>query len=315
VDNTDYRATWASGYHVLLPIAAGRVKRGVWVHGACQVAAVAAHTFTGALASLHIKLVPGRGVDWSPPTELGQLEAITKKLVAHRGTPRWWVVQVPSDHRRRRFNLLVLDEDRRPLSFIKLTTNPLNELAVRAQSTFSEQPPTLFWAPSLLSSGRLEGWSYTALTPMPNLPHWPARIAPATRQTIVEEFQQLLGRSIDSVPLHGDFGPWNVRRMSNSVLAVVDWEEMTLGPPAADEVWHSVCRWADRRSATSIQRVLAELPHYSSDHIVTAARFWVDRLGRPEAEEIDKQLAMPERLALSSSRRAALLHRLAAANW
>lgn len=286
------------------------------MHGACRAVAVAAHNFTGALAALSIKFVPGRGVDWSPPTELGQLETVTRKLIASTDrTPSWWVVQVPSDRRRRRFNLLVLDKDRRPLSFIKLTTNPLNALAVRAQSIFSERPPTTFWAPSLLFSGRLEGWSYTALTPMPNVAHWPARLTPSGRHAIVEEFQQLIGHSADALPIHGDFGPWNVRRMANSVLAVVDWEEMTFGPPAADELWHSVCRWAERRSANSIQAVLAELPHYSSGTIRGAARFWVDRLRRPEAEEVDQRLAMPDHLASSGTSRGNLLQKLAASAW
>lgn len=40
------------------------------------------------------------------------------------------------------------------------------------------------------------------------------------------------------VPMHGDFAPWNVRRLSDGRVAVLDWENLAWAPPNADSVYY-----------------------------------------------------------------------------
>jgi len=37
-------------------------------------------------------------------------------------------------------------------------------------------------------------------------------------------------------PMHGDFTPWNLRRLDDGPLLLFDWEDAGWGPPGADEV-------------------------------------------------------------------------------
>lgn len=68
--------------------------------------------------------------------------------------------------------------------------------------------------------------------------------------------------------MHGDFTPWNLRRLANGDLALLDWEGAGWGPPGADEVLY-------RAAATAVlgaPPVRVEAPE--------AIRFWRERLER-----------------------------------
>src|SRR5207302_10970969 len=44
----------------------------------------------------------------------------------------------------------------------------------------------------------------------------------------------VIGREHGSIPIHGDFAPWNCAPLGNSRLALWDWEETRLGLPLED---------------------------------------------------------------------------------
>lgn len=301
-----YRATLVSRRCLLLPGEVSRIPGGVWVHGACTRLAVLAQTISGLLASFRVSLVPAQQTAWEPPCEPALVSACLDEVARVTGrSARSWAVQLPQDRRRRRFNLLLLDEERRPYSFIKFTANALNPRATAMHRRFAQEPPLAFWAPAYQASGDDGSWYYLALTAMPNLPHGPARLSAGARRRLLGEIQATgsadEGRTL--VAVHGDFGPWNVRRLINRRVAVVDWEELTTGPPAADELWHSITWWTQRaRPIVTVEKVLRELELIGQAEIGLAASYWMDRLSQPETAEIDQNVAMPPRLAAYSNR-------------
>ena len=300
-----YRATLASRGCVLLP-RGGPVSGGVWLHGAIKRTALAAQGLSGWLAARDPRLVPGTDVDWRPPVSTPAFENWITTVEDRLGTEvRSWVVNLPADRRRRRFNLLLLDRSRKPIAFGKFTANPPNQLALQVLEEFAKNPPGDFWAPGLLAHGLVEEFSYVVTSAMPNLSHTPARLTWQVRHQLVREFQESLRHLIapPSVIVHGDFGPWNVRRLRDGRIAVVDWEETTEGVVGADELWHSVCVHA---SAEPVDRaralVRAEVPFLSEPQLEAAAGFWLTRLSRPQPQEIDPAIAMPARLDAASMR-------------
>jgi hypothetical protein len=302
----NYRATLVSRRCLLLPEGVGRISGGVWIHGACTRVGVMAHTISGLLSSIDVRLVPAQRTKWDAPCDPALLVAAIEQVSdATTQSPRGWVVQLPQDRRRRRFSLLLLDNDRRPFSFMKFTANSLNEKATALHRQFSRRPPSTFWAPGFQASGDDGSWYFLALATMPNLPHGPARLSAASRRNVLAEIQATGEVDGDPtlVPVHGDFGPWNVRRLANRRLAVVDWEELTSGPIAADELWHSVTWWSQRTAPPStVSKVLTELRLTPPADIGAAARYWVGRLSQPEGAEIDRDVVMAPRLAAYADR-------------
>jgi hypothetical protein len=79
--------------------------------------------------------------------------------------------------------------------------------------------------------------------------------------------------------MHGDLTPWNLRRTSEGVLFLLDWEEAGWGPPRADEVLYR---------ATAAVLGLCGPPKLSADE---AVGFWEERvLLRPARNERDRTL-------------------------
>jgi hypothetical protein len=258
------------------------------------------------LAARDTRLVPGTDVDWHPPVSTPAFENwIAMVEIRLRNEIPSWVVNLPADSRRRRFNLLLLDRSRQPIAFAKFTANPPNNLALKVLDEFGNRPPADFWVPGLLAHGLVEDFSYAVTSAMPNLSHAPARLNWEVRHQLVREFQESLQHLVapPSVIVHGDFGPWNVRRLRDGRIAVVDWEETTEGVVGADELWHSVCVHASSESVDRARALVrAELPFLSQTQIEAAAGFWLSRLGRPQPQEIDPAIAMPARLDAASVR-------------
>ncbi len=301
-----FRATLSSRGCVLLPAQPGPIPGGVWLHGAGKRLALLAHTLTGRLAARDVRLVPSRAAEWRPPIEQAEFARWIHEVQDRLGqTICSWIVHLPADRRRRRFNLLLLDETRRPVGFAKLTANPPNPLAIKALGWFKDHPPAEFWAPGMLLEGSLGAFSYLVTSPMPNLAHRPARLDWESRYRIVSEFQTKLAHLVEapSVLVHGDFGPWNVRRLSDGRITVIDWEEASAGVAVADELWHSISTQTQRLGAeAALPLVLQGLSHHAADDVVTAAEFWLSRLARPQPDEVDELVLMPARLDAASLR-------------
>lgn len=280
----------ASG--VLMPVDRGRIPAGTWLYAACRPLGVAAHIVNGLAVALHPRLMPGRAATWVPPSE-AVWAAIVDALVAAGLAHHAHVVLTPTDPRRQRFNLLVLDAEGHHLAFVKAVRRPLDRHVVDVLDRVAGAD-TSFWCPTPIAAEEVGDWSFMATTTMPPGPHGPARLDASTRRALIEEVQAAMPPPGDPslAPVHGDFGPWNVRRLlGRGRIAIVDWEEATLGPGAADAVWHAVTdgliRGADaetlgRRAAREIGPGAAQ-----------GAAFWVERLSRDEPTEVDAGIDRP----------------------
>lgn len=279
------------------------IATGVWLYGSVSRAGVLANQVSGWLASRAVGLVPGKDVEWSAPFAgdefRGWLAAIS---TATGGMPKSWVVHLPVDRRRRRFNLLLLDHEHRPSAFAKFTMNPPSVLANAAMARLSDKPPDRSWTPIQLAAGELGDFSYLLTTAMPRGPHGPAKLGARDRRMILDELQDRLHgiATPPDVVVHGDFAPWNVRALSSGKVAVVDWEQATGGPIAADELWYLACSLSAR--AAGPQTITPKLSSYSRIDLVTAAHFWLEKLTHAEPPEIDSLVAPPKRLTDRAAR-------------
>lgn len=293
--STLFRATWTSRGSVLIPLTVRAVRGGLWIYGSIRASGLLANRATGRLAAIGTRWVPGTKVVWTPSID----NADFADWVAHTSDSlekqiQAWVVQLPSDRRRRRFNLLLLDERHTPVAFAKFTSNPLNPIGLEAMARFARQPAETFWAPQLVTYGQLSGHSFVVTSPMPNRPHLPALLDAEGRRRILSEIQiRLADLASPETLVHGDFAPWNVRRLRGGSVAVVDWEEATRGEVAADELWYLVTVNAARRgnSARILKGILTE-SRYTRVEVSAAAEFWLRRLDRPEADEVDQELSL-----------------------
>jgi hypothetical protein len=287
-----YRAPIAGRNRILIPAGVPRIPGGIWLSAACRPAGLAAAWALGAstrysvrLTSLPASSPPLPAIDWYAWARVWLPDVASP--------PARWVIGLPADRRRRRFHLLIPDQTGTPLAFAKFTTNPMSEQAVRARMLLDSRPPATFWTPRLLGQAQVGGWWFTIDEAMPNGFHRPAQLCPDVRRNMTEEIQDLLAGLATTPPgqtvIHGDFGPWNVRRTHDGTVVVLDWEEVSVGPRGADELWHElnsvlIARRYRRSPADSVRRALGDR---EPDEITTAASFWLVRLSRPEASEIE----------------------------
>jgi aminoglycoside phosphotransferase (APT) family kinase protein len=197
----------------------------------------------------------------------------------------------------------VLDRSGSAQAFVKFTRNPQSHLMIRALDQLdraSEEPP--FWFPRILDHGEVGDWSYTVTSTMRQGPHRPAPLDTSERRRVIDALQSELldggiGDGESTFPVHADFGPWNVRVVDRRI-AIIDWEEMTTGPVAADELWHglSVGLLKGGDPVACAHDVSTSLDHRTADEIDAAAAWWQARLRRPEPPEIEEGVSMPSSL-------------------
>ena len=309
----EFRATLASRRRVFVPLDAPYIPGGIWIYGSTRKPGVLANQLTGWLAGRSVRMIPGTNVEWDPPFSLEQFHRWLDRVggTVNRNIATW-AVQLPRDRRRRRFNLLLLDRGGAPTAFAKFTENPANSLGLEALKRFYGEPTRTFWSPGLLSEDRVGNMTVVITTPMPNLRHWPARLGPDTLHMILDEIR---GRLDDLAHpdtfVHGDFAQWNVRRLADGRIAVVDWEESTRGVSGADALWFLVCFRA--KSDTNPEVVLRELQagnRFSESDAFAAALFWLRRLDESEATEIDTTIQIPRPLRRHGRRIRTLLEEI-----
>lgn len=298
-----YRATIHSGGTILIPPST-RLPQGVWMHAACSAVGVTANNLVGRVSRVSPRLIPARRTRWSPPLDqavwddwLGRQRTLLSLADAR------FIVQLPRDRRRRRFAILLLDGDGRAIAYAKFTKNPENTIAISALRHLADATQDVpFWFPKLVDHGTIEGWSFTITTTMPQAAHRPARLTAVERLSTIDRIQEILlgagiGDGTSTFPVHADFGPWNVRSVGGN-LAIIDWEETTAGPIAADELWHhlSTDLVGGGSPIDSARSAMLELAHRTHEEIQEAASWWLDRLTRPEPPEIDTEVKMPTSL-------------------
>ena len=188
------------------------------------------------------------------------------------GSPEGFAVYHRRPAGRQGFNLLAL-RDGEPRAYLKLRVGGGARLAneYRALECVRAYGPKTFKAPECLLLGEHAGWHYLALTALPVRPHRPprhARLEPVVRE--IDAALHTLPRGAETPahwrPMHGDFTPWNLRRLDDGPLVLFDWEDAGWGPPGADVVLF-------RSSEAALgHRVDSESPHRE------ALAYWQERL-------------------------------------
>ena len=283
----EFRATWASKGRVLIPDS-GRIADGLWMHSACHPLLVAGSNLSGQLAKVSVRLVPSTAYRGASLPHPHLWEAVLSHLGA-QGSIDAVIIMKPADARRSRLLVMGLGPDRRAVGFAKLTRNPPNPLATRILETLALKRRS-FLFPRIRETLNLGDWWLTIEEPVPQEPHWPAALSAGRRHDTLAEIQELLQNETDTTKLaHGDFGPWNVREMARSGLAILDWEDACWAPEAVDELWHAVTSRLARgkQPRTVVPEVKAELGAFFSDAVMeSAAKFWLERWHKGEPPEI-----------------------------
>jgi aminoglycoside phosphotransferase (APT) family kinase protein len=80
-------------------------------------------------------------------------------------------------------------------------------------------------------------------------------------------------------PMHGDFAPWNLRRLRDRSLTLIDWEDAGWGPPGADEVFY-------RATAAALWGT-----HPGPSNAPEAVAYWKRRVQSQAATARERRLA------------------------
>jgi phosphotransferase family enzyme len=216
---------------------------GLALYAPCKRWTIVAHRIIWLMTStLGPKALPGRRQVWKPPMEEDTWRGLLHEWESSLGHLQGFAVYHRRPAGRQGFNLLAL-RDGEPCAFLKLRAEVdiglSNEFeALRRVRDFG---PRSFQAPQCLALGVREGWHYLALTPLPPRLHRPPRDPPL--HVVVQEIVAALHTLPRDArvpphwrPMHGDFTPWNLRRLDAGPLMLFDWEDAGWGPPGADEV-------------------------------------------------------------------------------
>lgn len=229
---------------VLLPASSRHDARaGLSMYAACNTRALVAQRLADwAIRLLGPRAIPGAASPWSPPMGGDAWSELLRHWERTVGPIGAIVVHERRQLARSGFAGLLL-RDGTPLAFVKVTPNEetlANErTALELVGAFG---PRSFSVPRLRDAGEVGGWHHLTTSPLATGIHRPARSVPL--RMIVEEVQAALGplpRPSDLPaawrPMHGDLAPWNLRRLANGSLSLLDWEHAGWGPPGADEVF------------------------------------------------------------------------------
>lgn len=181
---------------------------------------------------------------------------------------------------------LLLLRNGSPIAFVKLRQGDDGELRNerRALEAMWSAGPRAFLIPEPLDAGTLDDWHYLVTAPLPSGLHRPPRDPPLG--AILEEVAAALaglprapGTPDHWRPMHGDFAPWNLRRLRGGSLALVDWEKAAWAPPGADDVFY--------RAAQAV------LLHRQAEGgaAAEAVQFWRARVSSRQETARDERLA------------------------
>jgi hypothetical protein len=186
--------------------------------------------------------------------------------------------------------LALLLRDDEPVAFVKAAPQGSGhglEVERACLSALSAERDAPVSVPAPLGGGVTAsniGW--TAMEPLPPRPHRPAWSAPVS--TVVAWLQDgldgVLPLATDAPahwrPMHGDFAPWNLRRVFRGPLVLFDFEDAGFAPPEADRTY-----WKVTSAVLRGDRPSSVLDGESRDywHTVVAAR--LERAVDPDLDQ------------------------------
>lgn len=212
-------------------------------------------------------LLPGRrrGAEVAPESVLVEHEIEWRSWF---GGYDEWAVYRPSQTERSGAALLLLRAGI-PRGFVKL--RPEWDASVEQLATSRLSEAETFTAPTVVDLHSAGGWTSLGLTALPARIHSPRVSAPI--HAIVEEVSDLIRLAVPCPPgwrpMHGDMGPWNLRRMRGIGPILFDWEHAAPAPPVADLAFYVA-------AAKAVGLSLQIEPEFSGE----AAAFWREEIPR-----------------------------------
>lgn len=189
------------------------------------------------------RLLPGRSRPWRPPLATDEWHALLEDLADIVGRFDSHSIYLRPDDRQGLL-LLLLDEDR-PIGLVKARPGDPATIDREEQALLRVERASIgsFQVPRVLGSGIAADWRFLVMSPMPPRMH---RVPPADRlAAVVGDIEAALSSqarpdavAADWAPCHGDFAPWNLRRLDESVPWLLDWENVGWAPPGADWVFY-----------------------------------------------------------------------------
>ncbi len=209
-------------------------------------ARVAGRVARGLVHVLGPRALPGPAFEWRGPIT----PEVWEQLITE-WTRCWGAIDTIGIYERPHVNrpglALLLMRDGDPIAFVKLRQTDVESLHTEAaamQSVWHCQPGS-FSIPEPLGEGRAGEWHYLAISPLPDGAHRapgdiPLGLIIDDIQVALQDLAREPGVPEHWRPMHGDFTPWNLRRLKTGSLVLIDWEYADWGPPRADEVMYSV---------------------------------------------------------------------------
>lgn len=181
----------------------------------------------------------------------------------------------------------------RPRGFVKFRPNWDAGPEHRATSRLGRAET--FIAPKVVGLLQAEGWTSLGFEALPGRIHSPRVSAPL--EAISEEISELV--RLDSPcppgwrPMHGDMGPWNLRRVPGMGTVLFDWENVGPAPPHSDLVFYLAAARAVGVPVRKTWEVDADAVSFWRDRI--SQRFGTGRRDDRLAAEMMRALVMLER--------------------
>ena len=189
------------------------------------------------------RLLPGGTIHWEPPLPAEQWDTFVADLSAIAG--RFDSHTVYERRRGRHGLLMLLLDGERPVGFVKATEGSAPGLLREADALRAAESASIstFQTPRIMGTGSIANWNYLVMSPLPPKMHRMPATAP--EPALIEEIGTVLtnlSRPADTPlgwqPFHGDFAPWNLRRIRRGKPWLIDWEESGWAPPDADRVFY-----------------------------------------------------------------------------
>jgi hypothetical protein len=226
-----------------------------------------AYHFVGVTGAAPLKLISAE--EWHPPLDSDLWKRLTEQWSKWFGPFDELAFYRPRQDERSGFAGLLLTEGV-GLGFVKW--KPGDGLLEEAGVVDVVSGASSFTAPSLVGVSSSPDWSTMGLSPFPPGLHT-ARLSTPPNQ-VAAEVSELLDPMIpidQEHPhwraMHGDMGPWNLRRLRGQGNILFDWELTRRAPPGADLVFH----WAASR-ATGLRA------GHDVSGCAEAAHFWIGEI-------------------------------------
>jgi hypothetical protein len=231
------------------------------------------------------KGLPGNS-NAAPPLAPEVWDELHAALLAEAGPYDDWAAHRPPDPHREGLGILLLQEGR-PVAFVKVRRERNCEKLRRefeALGLVREANPHSFGFTEPLFEGTVAGRLYAGFAPLPAGLHRPP--ASPSLDSILADIAKALSplprpddAGADWAPMHGDFTPWNLRKLRGH-LYLLDWETAGWGPPGADEVMYQASSAVmGLCQADAYQQVAAKYPETVS--------YWIEHWQR----KIDEYIA------------------------